>query len=145
MFNFIPINEKYANKLLKIKEDDGYAVYDMDHHLTDIDNLLNNEEFDFFVGIDDDDEMVGFVECAFDDEGLLEVGCGLLRELMGHGFGFDFVSECIDYLVEHYDYGEPTIITYLKPNDLKTIKVFERVGFKITDESEEWIQLSIDV
>jgi [ribosomal protein S18]-alanine N-acetyltransferase len=145
MFEFLPIDERYANRLLKIKEDEGYAVYDLDHHLTDLDNLLNNDEYKFFVATGDDGEMIGFVECTFDDDEILEVGCGLLREFMGHGYGFDFISECMDYLIEYFDYGKTHILTYLKPGDKKTIKIFERVGYRVTDEAEDWTELTLDL
>lgn len=145
MFEFLPMDEKFANELLKIKEDDGYAVYDLDHHLIDLDNLLNNSKYEFFVAVDGDGQMIGFVECTFDDEKLMEVGCGLLKPYMGHGFGFDFVSECMDYLVDYYNYDQPSILTYLKPRDQKTVKVFERVGFRVTDEATEWVELSLDI
>lgn len=145
MFTFLPIDETHANNLLKIKDGDSYAVYDLEHRIIDLDNLMNNPDYDFFVTIDDDDDMIGFIECTFDDEGILTVGCGLLREFMGLGYGYDFVSECMDYLVEYYDYGEDHLMTFLRPSDAKSIKVFERVGFKITDESKEWVELSLDL
>lgn len=145
MFTFRRLTEEDANELIRMKEDEDYSCFDLDHHITDLDNLMNNEEFDFFVGLDDDDQFIGFIECTFDDARILEVGCGLLHDFMGQGYGYDFISECIDYLTKHYDYSQDTILSYLKHTDSRAIKVMERVGFKVTDESSEWVELTLEL
>lgn len=145
MFTFRAITESDANELIRMKEDEDYSCFDLDHHVTDLDNLMNNEEFDFFVGLDDDNQLVGFIECTFDEDKVLEVGCGLLHDFMGQGYGFDFIGECIDYLLKYYDYEGDTVLSYIKHSDTHAIKVMERVGFKMTDESSDWVELSLEV
>lgn len=145
MFTFLPLDEDYGNELIRMKDEGNYSCFDLEHHMTDLDHLLNSDEFDFFVGLDDDQQMVGFIECVFDENKILEVGCGILPDFMGQGYGFDFISECVEYLVKFYDYDQPYVLSYIRPSDTKTIKVMERIGFKITDEAEDWVELSLDI
>lgn len=145
VFGFLPITEEYADAILSWKYQSEYSCYDVDKNETSLEKLMTEEGFDFFVALINDEVLAGFVECSFDEEGILEVGCALMPQFLGKGLGFDFVSNCIEYIVEYYDYSEDRIFTLLKPDDKHAIKVFERVGFTMTDESEEWVELSIDI
>lgn len=145
VFDLQPIKDKYMDEILSWKSQSDYSCYDTDKNETNLESLITEEGTDFFVALIDEVELAGFIECTFDDDDILEVGCALMPEFLGKGLGFDFVSNCIEYLMEHYDYNQDRIITILKTKDVHARKVFERVGFLVTDESEEWIELSVEV
>lgn len=145
VFDLQPIKDKYMDEILSWKSQSDYSCYDTEKNETNLESLIAEEGTDFFVALIDEVELAGFIECTFDDEDILEVGCALMPEFLGKGLGFDFVSNCIEYLMEHYDYNQDRIITILKTEDTHARKVFERVGFLVTDESEEWIELSVEV
>ena len=145
VFDLQPIKDKYMDEILSWKSQSEYSCYDTEKNETTLEGLISEEGTDFFVALIDEVELAGFIECTFDDEDILEIGCALMPEFLGKGFGFDFVSNCVEYLIEHYDYSQDRIITVLKTKDLHARKVFERVGFSVTDESEEWIELSVEV
>jgi len=145
LFDLQPMKDKYMDEILSWKSQSNYSCYDTDKNETSLESLISEGETDFFVALIDDVELAGFIECTFDEEEILEVGCALMPEFVGKGLGFDFVSNCIEYLMEYYDYSQERIITVLKTKDKHARKVFERVGFLVTDESEEWIELSVNV
>lgn len=144
-FLFDPISEEYADAIVSWKESDGYACYDAEGNETELDDMLLSGEFDFFIVKTDSGELLGFIECTFDEEGVMEIGCALVPEFMGQGLGCEFISACMEFVLEHYDYGKETIKTLLKPGDIHAIKVYERVGFSVVDESEEWVELDIEL
>lgn len=145
MFDLQPIKDKYMDEILSWKSQSEYSCYDTDKNETNIESLISEDGIDFFAALIDEIELAGFIECTFDDDEILEIGCALMPEFQGKGLGFDFVSNCVEYLIDYYDYGQDRIITVLKSNDKHARKVFERVGFLVTDESEDWIELSVEV
>jgi len=144
-FLFDPISEEYADAIVSWKESDGYACYDAEGNETELDDMLLSGEFDFFIVKTDSGELLGFVECTFDENDIMEIGCALVPEFMGQGLGCEFISACMEFVQEHYDYGKETIKTLLKPGDVHAIKVYERVGFSVVDESDEWVELDIEL
>lgn len=144
-FLFEVMSEEYANSIVKWKESDGYACYDAQGNETELDEMLLSGEFEFFVVKSEAGQLIGFIETTFDDEGIMEVGCALVPEYLGVGMGCDFISACMEYIIDYYGYGKPYIKTLLKPGDKHAIKVYERVGFSIVDESDEWTELNLEV
>lgn len=144
-FLFRPINEDDANVIISYKHGNDYKCFDAEKHASDIDTLLASTDVDFYVAVNEEEEIIGFSEVTFDEEGIMEMSGALLPEFAGEGLGYDFLTQCIDYLIDQYDYDRPNIVTLIKPEDRRTVKVFERVGFQIVEEDDEWIQLSIDL
>jgi RimJ/RimL family protein N-acetyltransferase len=144
-FLFRPINEEDANVIISYKHGNDFQCFDSEKHASDIDTLLTMDGVDFFVAVNDDEDIIGFSEVTFDEDGIMEMSGALLPEFAGEGLGYDFLTQCIDYLIDQYDYDKPNIVTLVKPEDRRAIKVFERVGFQLVEEDEEWIQLSIDL
>ncbi len=144
-FLFRPIKDEDANVIISYKHGNDFNCFDADKHASDIDTLLGAVDVDFYVATNDEDEIVGFSEVTFDEDGIMEMSGALFPEFAGEGLGYDFLTQCIDYLVEFYDYDKPSIVTLLKPEDRKALKVFERVGFQLIEEDDDWIQMSIDL
>lgn len=144
-FLFRPINEDDANLIISYKHGNDYKCFDAEKHASDIDTLLTSNDVDFYVAVNEEEEIIGFSEVTFDEEGIMEMSGALLPEFSGEGLGYDFLTQCIDYLIDQYDYDRPNIVTLIKPEDRRAVKVFERVGFQLVEEDDEWIQLSIDL
>lgn len=141
---FRPINHDDAREIINYRYDGDYSFYDMEKTATDLDTLLNSDDFDFFIVESSDEEMVGFIEVAFIDD-IMEMGAALVPEFMGKGLGYDYISSCVDYLIEYYDYSERQISTLIKPFDTHAIKIYERVGFTKIDENDEYVELNIEI
>lgn len=143
--SFRPIRETDAEVIISYKHGNDYACFDSEKHQTDIDTLLSDPDVDIFVAVGEEDELLGFTEVAFDEEGVLEMSGALLPEFTGIGLGCNFITECINFLVEHYDYGGRTIRTLVLPGDRHSVKVLERVGFQVTENNEDWIELQLEL
>lgn len=144
-FNFKPIDEEYANVVVKWKYDGAYSVYDIDHNESDIENIINSQSYDCFIALDDDQNPLGFLECALDDENQLEISNFLRPDLTGRGIGTDFISACIDFAIEYYGYEGNQIKLFVESFNKRAIKVYERVGFVIVDEIDDWIEMALNL
>lgn len=144
-FEFKSMTESYANEVVSWKYEGEYSVYDVDKNKTDIDEMLNQTEYDCFIAVDDYDEAVGFLECAFDDEGTLEIANFLRPDLTGKGLGNDFVSACIDFALENYDYSGDRVKLIVQSFNKRAIKVYERIGFVTIEEGEDWVEMALDL
>jgi len=142
-FLFDTISEQYADAIVSWKESDGYACYDAEGNKTELDDMLVSGEFSFFVAKSEAGELVGFIECTFDDEKVMEIGCALVPDFLGQGLGCEFISSCMEFVLDHFNYDQRVIKTLLKPGDIHAIKVYERVGFSVVDETEDWVELDI--
>lgn len=143
-FEFKPMNERYANEVVSWKYEGEYSVYDVDKKKADIEDLLNSDDYTCFVAVDDYDEPLGFLECTFDDD-ILELANFLRPDLTGKGLGSDYVSACIDFLIEYYDYAGESIKLIVQNFNRRAIKVYERIGFVISDEGEDWIEMMLEL
>ncbi|MGM0379132.1 MAG: GNAT family N-acetyltransferase [Bacillota bacterium] len=141
--DFRPVNEQDANLILSKGLDNTFDCYNIQHQAEDIDEMLDEEEYDFFVAYYDE-SLVGFIECYFEND-ILEIGLALVPEFVDQGFGTDFVSQGIEYLVEYYDYVESVIRSFISVEDKKAIEAMKRIGFIEIDSTKDWIELEISV
>lgn len=142
MYDFKPMTEEYGDVVVSWKTPFHYACFDVDNHETTLDDLISSEAFDSFIALTPDDEIVGFAECTFIDEDM-RVGIALMPDFQGKGLGFDFVETAIEYLQDFYDYFGGTITTLLMPEDKHAIEIFKRIGFTVTSEDGEHIELEL--
>ncbi len=141
-FEFELMNEDLANQVVKWRYDGEYAIYDVDSRETSIDEMMSSDQVDCFVAINSDDDPVGFLECTFDDAEL-EIACFLDPDLTGQGIGLDFINECIDFSIEHYDYSGERIVIIVESFNQRAIKVFERIGFIAETEHDDRLEMSL--
>ncbi len=144
-FEFRKISEEHVNIVLSWKREEEFACYDVDGTRMEIENLMNSVGFDCFIAFDEDDEPAGFLECTFDDQGIMDIVNFINPEKKGMGLGTDFVSECIDFALQHYDYEEMHIKLMVETLNRGAIKVYERVGFQKVDECDEWIEMHLEL
>ncbi|MBN2899814.1 MAG: GNAT family N-acetyltransferase [Clostridia bacterium] len=143
MYEFRPMTEEYGDVVVSWKTPFRYACFDVDNHETTLDDLISSDVFDSFIALTPDDELVGFAECTFIDEDDLRVGIALMPDYQGKGIGFDFVESAIEFLQDYYEYVEGTITTLLMPEDKHAIEIFERVGFTVTSEDDDYVELEL--
>lgn len=144
-FTYEPINDDYANVVQTWNYEGDYLCYDLEKNHRSIDDILNSDDFDTFIVLDEIEEPVGFLACTIGDEGILEMENFLSPEMLGKGLGVDFVSESIDFVLEHYDYSETVIDLVVESHNKRAIKVYERAGFTIVDECEDWVEMQIEL
>ena len=142
---FRPMREQDAEVIISYKHGNDYACFDSEKNQTDIDSLLSDPDVDIFVAYNDEGDILGFAEVAFDEDDILEMSGALLPEFTGMGLGCNFITECVNFLVERYDYGDSAIRTLVLPGDRHSVKVLERVGFQVVETSEDWIEMQIDL
>jgi|LGVF01.2.fsa_nt_gb RimJ/RimL family protein N-acetyltransferase len=143
MYHFELINEEYFDYIVQWKYEEEFACYDMEDRLTTINQLFDQDGYDFFVGLNEFDEIIGYMECFFKDD-ILEVGHGLNPEIVGQGLSYDFVSNSIEYAIEYYDYTGETVRILVEPFNKRALKVYSRVGFNVVEETDEFIMMDLD-
>lgn len=141
--NFEKMTEEYANLIVSKDFSGNTECFNLEHEPEDIDDLLDRDGYEFIASFIDD-EIIGFIECYFEDD-ILEISLALLPEYMTQGIGTDFVSQGVEFLIEYYGYSEDVIRSFINKHDKKTIEIMERVGFKVVDVAEEWAELEIEV
>ena len=144
-FSFEPIDDDFADVVQTWNYEGDYYCYDTDKNRRSIDNILNTKDFDTFIVLDEIDEPVGFLACTFNDDGIVEMENFLSPDMLGKGLGVDFISECIDFVVDHYDYNQDVIDLVVESHNKRAIKVYERAGFTIVDECEDWVEMQIEL
>lgn len=144
MYRFEPLDEEYLDLLIQWRYEEEFACYDIEDRLTTINKLFEREEYDFFVGLGIDGEVVGYMECFFKD-GILEVGHGLNPMLIGQGLSYDFIENSIEFAVEHYDYAGEVIRILIEPFNRRAFKVYSRVGFTTVEETDDFIKMELTI
>jgi RimJ/RimL family protein N-acetyltransferase len=145
MYTFNKIDENSYNEILTWKYEGELSIYDLENHETTLSELMDNDNYDFFVGISEEDELVGYLECFFKEDGTMEIGHGLNPTFMGKGLSYDFISESIDFAIEFYDYNNETIIICVEPFNAVAKKVYSRIGFDVVEEEDEFIQMELHI
>lgn len=141
LLDFKVMTEEHENIILNKELSSNFKCYNINHEEDEIETLFDKEEYDFFVSFYDE-EIVGFLEIFFEKD-IMEVGFAVLKDKLDEGFGTDFVSQAVEFLVDHYIYDGEVIRTIISADDQKELEILERVGFVECDISKEWIELEI--
>ena len=124
--------------------EEEFSIYDMEHKESSLNDLMDSDEYEFFVGLNLDDEIVGYMECFFKD-GQLEVGHGLNPDFLGKGLSYDFITNSIEFAVEYYEYEGSSITICVEPFNKRAIKVYSRIGFNTIRETDEYIEMELEL
>lgn len=143
MLNFKSMTDEYANLIMSKNLSGNFECFNIEHEPEDIDDLLDKEGYDFFVAVYDG-ELIGFIECYFEDK-ILEVGLAIFPDFIKEGFGTEFVSQAIEFLITEYDYTEDVIRSYVNIKDKKGQEIMKRVGFYVIDTARDWKELEITI
>ena len=135
-YSFIPMNKYYANEIAySWKYDDDYSFYDMTKDEDDLKEFLNENSWEgnYFVVINDENELVGFYSFNFEDR-IMWIGFGLNPELTGRKIGTEFVTAGINYVIKKFDYKQNCIMLAVASFNKRAIKVYEKIGFQFVDQ-----------
>ncbi len=144
-FTFTPIDEESAEVVRSWDYEADYVCYDTEKNRISIDQVIRHRRFTCFVVMDEAEEPVGFLAAAFDSDGIMEMVNFLNPDYVGEGIGQDFISECSDFVVEHFDYDKAAINLVVEPHNKRAVKVYERAGFFISDECDEWVEMQLEI
>lgn len=157
-YEFVPMNEDYAGKMIDNWKYDGeYSVYD---YSGEAEELLDKQNWGYskFAALDEDGKLVGELTIEMfgepkddEDDGYIEyeaykenpdavtemwIGFGLRPDLTGKGLGMEFVSSCIDFAASRYEYKGRYLRLAVSDFNKRARKTYERLGFKVYDTYE---------
>ncbi|PKO01083.1 MAG: N-acetyltransferase [Chloroflexi bacterium HGW-Chloroflexi-4] len=147
-YKFVPMNQEYASTIVKTwKYQKDYSIYD---YVNEADHMLDQEGWGrgIFAVLNEESDLVGELSIEFldsqghftdyrdfDDLELtgqreLWIGFGLRPDLVGRGLGFEFVSTCVDYALQKFQYHGEFIRLGVALFNQRAIKTYERAGFQ---------------
>lgn len=144
-FTFTPIDEENAEIVRSWEYDGDFVCYDTEKNQISIDYAIRSKRFTCFLVLDEAEDAVGFLAISFDADGMMEMENFLNPDYVGEGIGQDFISECSDFVVEYFDYDKPTINLVVEPHNKHAIKVYERAGFYVADECDDWVEMQLEI
>lgn len=144
-FTFAPIDEESAELVRSWEYEGGFVCYDTEKNRISIDQVIRSKRFTCFIVLDEAEEAVGFLAVTFDSDEIMEMENFLNPDYVGEGIGQDFISECGDFVIDHFDYDKPMINLVVEPHNKRAIKVYERAGFIISDECDEWVEMQLEI
>jgi ribosomal-protein-alanine N-acetyltransferase len=128
---FASMNEKYANNIANWHYDGVYSFYDMAAEAHDIMDTENWRDTIKAV-LDENDGLVGWA-CFYTESDEFWLSLYLRPDLTGQGLGEEFVSECVNYAISHYELIKHSIKVAVALFNQRAIKVYQRAGFLETD------------
>lgn len=141
---FRQMTDVEANLIISSCSDYDYSCFDDDHNEITIEKLINQDNSITFSAHGADDEVIGFVVTHFNN-GVLYMAPALLDSYTGQGYGYGLVNDTIDFIQEFYEDDFIEIRVMLRHDAEKAIDLFQRVGFNVCDESQSWVEMSIEV
>ncbi|WP_054955570.1 GNAT family N-acetyltransferase [Paenibacillus dakarensis] len=136
-FQFIKMNQQYAELISSWKYEEPYSIYSMDESSEDILELLNG---DYYYVLNEENELIAFI-CTgnsarvpggykagiYNEDDYIDLGLGLRPELTGKGNGGAFLTSCLQFIKEqHHSLGVRLVVAQFNE---RAIRVYERAGF----------------
>lgn len=128
MFRFEKLDNEYKSEIASWVYDEHIKCYDAEERMSRVDDLIENPGYDFYVGLNEIDDIVGFVECFFHDEDM-EVSHALNPSYTGRGLSNDFICSSVNFLIEKYNYTRDTILIHVDKYNEIALKAYRRAGF----------------
>ena len=146
---FTAMNREYASRIVDTwKYGETYAIYD---YVNEAAHMLDEEGWGrgIFAVLDEEGELIGELSiefydaqgeyteyCDFDHADLLAgrelwIGFGLRPDLVGKGHGTAFVSACVAYAVQRFNYREAYIYLGVAAFNQRAVKAYEKAGFEV--------------
>lgn len=126
--------ESDAKDIATWKYDGVYSFYDNDKTKAknEYTKNLHNEE-NTFAMYNEKNELIGHCSFDYDDEDKqFSLGVQMRPSLTGKGMGTDVVSTILNFGKETYKFNE--LVLLVAKFNKRAIKIYERLGFKTTDE-----------
>lgn len=130
------MNQTYANTVSKWHYDGVYSFYDMAADEDDLRILMDTNNWRDMIKaiLNEDDELVGWA-AFYTENDEFRLSLGLSPDLTGQGLGEEFVSECVNYAISHYELTQCSIKLAVALFNQRAIKVYQRAGFTETNKT----------
>lgn len=152
-YKFVSMNKKHAREMINNWKYEGeYSVYD---YCNEEESLLEEESWGFgkFAALDENNNLIGELTIEFfeevdessEDDGYVDIktvkdnpnkiyemwiGFGLRPDLTGQGLGSEYVSECVDFAVNHHNYKGDYVRLGVAEFNKRAIKSYKKADFK---------------
>ncbi len=126
------MNEMYANDIADWHYEGVYSFYDMAADAHDLMDTKNGRDIIKAV-LNEDAELVGWA-AFYTENDEFRLSLYLRPDLTGQGLGEEFVAECVNYAISHYQLTKHTIKLAVALFNQRAIKVYQRVGFIETNK-----------
>lgn len=146
-FEFIPMTLDYARQI-NTWEYSGYvkSIY-VEPYFNSFDEATGKvkgpDGCEGFAGVNQN-TLVGLFEYYFRDE-IMEIGLALNPELVGKGFGKDFVLQGIYFGINEFKYKQKYVKLTVNIQNKPAIRVYEKAGFIEYTRKENEIEMRKDV
>ena len=127
------MNEEYANDVANWHYDGVCSFYDLAADAHDLRTPMNWRDTIKAV-LNEDDELVGWA-AFYTENDEFWLSSYLRPDLTGQGLGEEFVSECVNYAISHYELTKHTIKLAVALFNQRAIKVYQRAGFVETNRT----------
>ena len=152
-YSFVPMNRAYASTIVDTwKYEQEYSIYD---YANEADHMLDEEGWGsgIFAVLNPQGDLVGELSVEFfdaqgqpadfrdfDDQALINerelwIGFGLRPDLVGQGFGVEFVTACVEYAARRFGYRGEYIRLGVAMFNQRAIKTYEKAGFQKFDQT----------
>lgn len=98
---------------------------------------------DGFVALADG-QPAGLFEFVVADDAL-EIGLALKPELIGRGFGADYVRQGIDFGRRHYQTELHSVMLTVELANKAAIRVYEKAGFEQLEQNEDGLAMKLSL
>jgi ribosomal-protein-alanine N-acetyltransferase len=129
---FTPMNEMYANDIADWHYEGVYSFYDMAADAHDLMDTKNGRDI-IKAALNGDAELVGWA-AFYTENDEFRLSLYLRPDLTGQGLGEEFVAECVNYAISHYQLTKHTIKLAVALFNQRAIKVYQRAGFVETNK-----------
>ncbi|MCG8578489.1 MAG: GNAT family N-acetyltransferase [Bacteroidales bacterium] len=134
-----PVSAKDAKAVFNYRSDADTNKYQrwIPQTINDVDEFLNKVSskinqagtwFQFVIIENGTSEIIGDLGIHFIDDNQAELGCTLARNRQGNGFAVEALRSVVDYLFKTLN--KHRIIGSVDPQNLKSIAMLERLGFR---------------
>ena len=89
-------------------------------------------------------KLAGLFEYYFENE-VMSIGLALAPELVGKGYGTDFVKQGVEFGLNHFKYNGEYIKLTVNVQNKPAIRIYEKIGFKEYNRKDKEIEMRLNL
>ena len=142
-FEFVPMNLEYIKKIEKWKYNgflkEIYVKPYFDNYNEETKEMKGPGGCDGFAVLNQN-KLIGLFEFYF-KENIMEIGLAISPDIVGQGFGEEFLRKGIEFGINHYDYNKEYIQLSVNKKNKPAIRVYEKAGFIHCNSEDDSIEM----